>query len=678
MKKALTLLLLVYSLGLWAWHASTPLRTSTVIGWMGENIPLPEGGSVIFWRDTILGDYDIYAQRIGANGEPMWAEPCEVVIKPGNQTVHKCILTSDGNYLVTWQQDGTWGQLLSPSGQKLWANEGVLLWDEYCALTSNPGGGAYLVFSQNGLLKAKSLSHLGVSLWTPEVRTLAFFEEDYWVKSLLPDGSGGFVVHLNSNSENAEVDSSRIMHFNSNGLQVGDDILPYPAHFPQVDFSLLALPNSEFLVYSAVSDNNLDLSLCLQKFDVNGNPLLPQPVCYTIPIATSSFSSSFHSLSIKSCNNSNFLVSWYYQVSLGNYQSRLLKLDSALSSVWDSNGITVTPGIHCSGFSFFEDADSAIYCSWKEIRPDNNHRLRAQKVSSSGVLEWSEYGEILDEGIPWFSGAIPIQGNSCSTYVWYADEASEQRIKYQKLDSTGSALLPINGAILLSQLGGYTRNPKTVFLGDRYISFWEDFRPENYGIYYQISNSDMQNLLPENGTLLIPESVSHPILYDVRLIDNNQVAIFYCFYTNNSYRHYMQKMDAFGTLLLPGLGQYFAELVSSAPKYDIIGTDIYTAWGVAGEGYNQYLLKAQRYVAGIPVWETGGKVIASSYGGFSNVQIKNRYFVWGVYSGSNCTTYVKRVDEDGYIAPGWGNNPLPLIASVDTYTECKNIGLDGN
>lgn len=678
MKKALTLLLLAYSLVLWGLHDSATLRSSTVMSWMGENLPLPEGGSFIFWRDTIMGDYDIYAQRIGANGEPVWAEPCGVVIKPGNQSIASCVLSTDGNYILTWYENGYWGQMISPSGQKLWPEEGLLLSQEYCSLAPNASGGAFLARSEYGVLKAKSLNQQGSNLWNEGWRTLATFEDEFEIKALFPDGSGGLWVHIGFIYGPPADTPNLILHFDADGTQIASQISVYPLVFPQPDFQVLALANNEFLVYSCSSEDNLIQSLCLQKIDANGSPLLPVPMIHELAIASSEFSSNFTKITIKSSSNSSLLLSWNYQVSLGSYQYRMQKFDSALSKLWNSSGLIVTPGLSSGSFSFYEDTDSTVYCSWKEIRPDENHRLRAQKISSTGILAWNEYGEILDTGTSWFSGAVTIRCNSVSAYVWYADEAGEERLKIQKLDATGSALLPQSGAVVQSQLGGYCRNPKTVFLGDRIITLWEDFRPENNGIYYQISNTAMQNLLPENGNLLIPPGISHPVLTDVRLMANNQVAIFYCFSANEVYMHYLQIMDATGALLLPGLGQHIAEFTGFSPNFDVAGSDIYTAWTAQVDSSNLIQLKAQRYVAGNPVWGSSGKVIALSSVGFSNIKVKERYFVWYIWSGNSRNIYVQHVDENGYIAPGWGNNPLALISANASEMISDRIGLDGS
>jgi hypothetical protein len=101
------------------------------------------GGLFAVWRDTrnSATGYDIYAQRLGANGRPLWtANGVEVARIASSQEFPLLVADGAGGIIVTWQDhrvfnDGRshlFAQRLDAAGTPLWAVNGVRV------ATSNP------------------------------------------------------------------------------------------------------------------------------------------------------------------------------------------------------------------------------------------------------------------------------------------------------------------------------------------------------------------------------------------------------------------------------------------------------------------------------------------------------------------------------------------------------------
>ena len=177
------------------------------------------GGAFIAWRDqrdSSATGYDIYAQRIDANGVAQWTtNGVPVCTLTGDQANPN--LTADGadGVIVAWEdlRSGTryqiYAQRLSPTGARLWGAGGVLLRDyglsQYLdqyghpSITADGAGGAIVAWEESVTgtdedLRAQRIDATGARLWTPDgvaVCTAASFQQ---CATLISDGVGGVII----------------------------------------------------------------------------------------------------------------------------------------------------------------------------------------------------------------------------------------------------------------------------------------------------------------------------------------------------------------------------------------------------------------------------------------------------------------------------------------------------
>ena len=98
-------------------------------------------GSLITWNDSRSGTPDVYAQRLDANGNPMWATDGVMVAGgAGDQSIYRASGDGTGGVIELYGQAACCGlmrlQRLDQDAQKPWGNDGVLISDIPVAQTS--------------------------------------------------------------------------------------------------------------------------------------------------------------------------------------------------------------------------------------------------------------------------------------------------------------------------------------------------------------------------------------------------------------------------------------------------------------------------------------------------------------------------------------------------------------
>jgi hypothetical protein len=94
--------------------------------------PDGEGGAYVVWRDACNGDYDVYGQRIGPNGEMLWPRNgIPIVRAPNTQKFPRILGDAGGGAFIAWEDSRSdtstyvYAQRINPRGESLWEAGGV-------------------------------------------------------------------------------------------------------------------------------------------------------------------------------------------------------------------------------------------------------------------------------------------------------------------------------------------------------------------------------------------------------------------------------------------------------------------------------------------------------------------------------------------------------------------------
>ncbi len=166
------------------------------------------GGAVIAWHDSRGGNYDIYAQRLDAGGNPLWgAGGVRLCGAEGTQTCRDIVPDGAGGAIAIWEDSrrgniDIYARLVDAGGTPLWTDDGVALctaagdqdWPYAC---SNGAGGAIVVWRdlRDPILMydafMQKIDNDGVVAWNSDGIALASAACDQQNTHPIPDGLGG-------------------------------------------------------------------------------------------------------------------------------------------------------------------------------------------------------------------------------------------------------------------------------------------------------------------------------------------------------------------------------------------------------------------------------------------------------------------------------------------------------
>ena len=173
-----------------------------------------EGGVLIVWEDWRNGNQDVYAQRIDGNGNPVWA-PNGVPVYQGDGDQYDPFLATDsaGGAIYAWWDISmpdwnVFAQRLNAAGQPVWGDEGLPV----CVAPGNQGGpfvipdgsgGAFFVWSDyrndpriftSADLYAQRVDANGKALWEKDGISICNQPSNQQQPTGINDGAGGLIV----------------------------------------------------------------------------------------------------------------------------------------------------------------------------------------------------------------------------------------------------------------------------------------------------------------------------------------------------------------------------------------------------------------------------------------------------------------------------------------------------
>jgi hypothetical protein len=185
------------------------------------------GGAIITWYDYRSGNYDIYAQRITANGEPLWTANGVAICTADNSQLYPQITTDgSGGAVITWQDYRSdnydiYARRIDSTGKPLWTANGVGIctvptyYQQNPQITSDGSGGAVITWedyrSGNQDIYARRITANGEPLWTANGVAICTEASHQDNPQITTDGSGGAVITwVDPRSGNLDIYARRI------------------------------------------------------------------------------------------------------------------------------------------------------------------------------------------------------------------------------------------------------------------------------------------------------------------------------------------------------------------------------------------------------------------------------------------------------------------------------------
>jgi hypothetical protein len=429
----------------------TPVAAVTSYGFNTglQSLPNAEGGIIVVWTDDreMGSDYDIYTQRLDSCGHPLWPAGGVVVCgAAGDQGKPTAATDGAGGVIVTWEDHrGTgnldiYSQRVGADGSPIWTADGVAVCTTEHVKT-NPviaadgAGGAIVVweyfidqYGEDHQLFGQHLDAAGGNLWTSGGKAIVHQPLVGAFEPLIAaDGAGGVILACRMQSRYGPDWSVQALRVDGDGFVVWQwDGPGYASAHKLVGDgaggAIVAWYNSTF------GQDTDDVHA--QHIDASGNPVWGEN---NLTICAADGAQRMNDL--VSDGEGGAVVCWREGSGSSRTGIYLQSVTAAGAIRWTNDGIALPGYLAGDAGHRFLASDPGYFCTtW--------HRgdfIFAQKYGPSGVALWSSPGTAVcatnDERE---AGPLTTDNDGGLIYAWPDHRASDWWIYAQRVQQDGS------------------------------------------------------------------------------------------------------------------------------------------------------------------------------------------------------------------------------------------------
>ena len=416
-----------------------------------------DGGCYVSWYDHVIGNYDVYMQRLDGNGVIQWVHNGMLISnQPQDTWLTDYDLTVDqDDYAVVVFNDiragGDWdiySYRISPSGDFMWGPNGLTLSDNTTfeadpVVTTTSAGNIVFSWQDEDSIHVRKVDPSGTDLWSPAVRTIT-----------ATDG----------------VSSPRIVAAENDGVIVSYMQASGPNYY-----------NPQYLY--------------ARKFDMNGADVWNSA---GEAINTAGGIALYMEQSLIPDGAGGGYEAWYDTRDM-NHHCYVQHIRSDGSMAWTTNGVSLSLAagelqMYPALVSFPSTGDVIVFYLATDLN-QNLNGIQGQKLDSLGVRQWGSNGIVYEPLSNQTRSHITAQPQSDGAVVVYkefaVDDVLNSYIHAIKVDMDGNQVWTTSPMEICSHLSEKGRIPTTVNPAGQVIAAWDDSRNDASGdIYLQNVNSD--------------------------------------------------------------------------------------------------------------------------------------------------------------------------------------------
>ncbi len=385
----------------------TVVCNATLDQYSAESISDGEGGLIVAWADYRLDDSaDTYVQRLSADGTPLWGENGLLISDfEFDQEDSQIVSDGAGGAIVLWPGsiglgDDLFAQRVGHNGDLLWGEEGLTVCgadngQRYAKMISDGSGGAIFTWGDTrdvGYdIYAQRIDGDGALMWEDNGTAICTFVGDQAQPEITPDGAGGAILtwrdtrYVASDIFTQRVNRSGEVQWTEDGVEIcfGSGLHYNPRIFEDGS-------GGAVITWQDGRDGN---DIYAQRVDDDGTPLWGEngrAVCTALgnqinPVIT--VDSSGHSI-----------IAWEDNrgPEMDIYAQRM-SLDGDI--MWEDNGTAVCTAIQTQGdLDVLADGSGGAFLAWNDYRSKSIKEIYAQHIGPDGTLYWMENGTAVSPG----------------------------------------------------------------------------------------------------------------------------------------------------------------------------------------------------------------------------------------------------------------------------------------
>ena len=401
------------------------------------------GGAIIVWAKNGGGfyGYDLYAQRIDADGNLLWnPNGVEVAVSNATDSFHEIVPDGNGGVIVTWQRLPTvpgetdiYVQRVDASGNVLWTNNGVAVCvatgsQSWPKLVCDLNGGAIIVWEDgrngpgNNDIYIQRINENGIAQWTTDGIPVCNDISNQTETAICSDGNGGAIVSwTDSRTTESAIYGQRINSAGEVQWAVNGKFLSPPSTACSKSILCYANPNTTYIVWE-IDISITETNIGSQKIDLDGNLLWGTS---GVDICTA----SGYQVETSFINNiaGGMIITWQdlRNNSEGDIYAQWIDEDGNVK--WTSNGVKVCDATDVQSYPVLTtDGLAGTIISWWDLRNSTDEDIYTQNIDYRGELGTTNYyyqrndiNKTITDGSPTSDTLIVSVFDKASTLIVY-------------------------------------------------------------------------------------------------------------------------------------------------------------------------------------------------------------------------------------------------------------------
>jgi len=401
------------------------------------------GGAIIVWARSGGGfyGYDLYAQRIDADGNLLWnPNGVAVAVSSATDSFHEIIPDGQGGVIITWHrlpstpgQTDIYAQKVDSSGTVVWVTNGV----EICTaaesqtwpkLTSDLNGGAIISWEdgRNGTgmvdIYAQRINENGIVQWTIDGVTVCADQAYQTMIAICSDGQGGaFISWEDYRTGTTAIYGQRINPDGQVQWVANGQFLSPPSSTCTKPILIPENSGNAYLVWET-EVQAMETNIGSQKIDLDGNLLWG-----TSGVDICLASGNQNEVSVIKNMAGGIIVGWKDTRNSpeGDIYAQWISRDGNLK--WITNGVEISSASDDQSYPVIAtDGLAGAILSWWDLRNGSDEDIYAQNVDYRGKLGTTNYyyqrrnlNKSINDGTPTSDTLIvPLLGKGTNQIVY--------------------------------------------------------------------------------------------------------------------------------------------------------------------------------------------------------------------------------------------------------------------
>lgn len=441
------------------------------------------GGTIIACQDNRNGKYEIYAQRMNGDGNAVWSVNGLPVCQQDSN--FKPIIVSDGSggTIIAWQSyrgsatADIYAQRINSSGNIMWSINGlpvcvVVFEQDSISMVSDGLGGAILTWqdyrSNNGFadIYAQRINPSGTMIWTANGVNICNQAASQRGPKIIGDGSGGaFITWYDNRAGNYDIYSQRVgaagaVQWTTNGVAT------CTMAADQLTPDVCSDGADGVIITWTDFRSSTDFNIYAQRVGPSG------AIVWVVDGVVMNNNVAYAQLDpmIVSDGLGGAIISWTDYRTGTTADIYAQRVNSTGAVQWTATGVIICTASGDQIFSqLISDGNNGAYITWEDHRNAGNSDIYAQRISSTAALNWAATGyEICTVTNDQLRPSLVSNGNLGAIVVWQ-DYRSGSSFDVYEVGFNSSGIIGIDplgnnipGEYSLSQNYPNPFNPKTI------------------------------------------------------------------------------------------------------------------------------------------------------------------------------------------------------------------------